>query len=248
MYKLRLLVTKFTWWLRSALRISAVSPTDFRISLIRKYAAGKTFADIGSMWGVSGLYSFVAEECGAERVVSVDLYRTAEFTDEMRRRGSTVKFVQGDILLSETVGRVGICDVVFCSGVLYHVPNPLALLLQLRMMCDEVLILCTALIPEVSGMRNMAVFYPVLDWRQRGLWGHCDKWLKVPYEPSAGYANNFWGLTPSCVGSMLELAGFEVVERHLGPFRGCFVCRTVSIKCVSPTADVEEFSYVSAEG
>src|SRR4051812_46189934 len=79
-------------------------------NLIRKYVKGKTFADIGCMWGVHGAYSFLAEESGATRVKAVDVYpESDEFLEEKKRRGSKLEFVRGDINLRETTDRIGMC-------------------------------------------------------------------------------------------------------------------------------------------
>jgi hypothetical protein len=48
------------------------------------------------------------------------------------------------------------------------------------------------------------------------------------FEPDTGYGNWFWGLTPSCVASMLETAGFRVDERATEPFAQTFVCTAVA--------------------
>src|SRR5262249_48379838 len=37
-------------------------------------AKGKSVVDVGCMWGVTGDYSFLAEESGASQVVGVDIY------------------------------------------------------------------------------------------------------------------------------------------------------------------------------
>ncbi|MDA2916134.1 class I SAM-dependent methyltransferase [Nitrospinae bacterium AH_259_B05_G02_I21] len=210
--------------------------------MIKKYASGKSFADIGCMWGVNGFFSFLAEECGAKRVVGVDIYpESEEFLREKNKRNSTVEFVQGDIHLQETISKIGLCDVVFSSGVLYHSPNPPDTLFKLRLICDQRLILCTELIPEMPGIRNAAIFYPFLDESQRRIWNYRGKGkrtaITVPYEPEQGYANWFWGFSPSCVESMLELAGFKVEERYIMPFMGYFVCRTTTAKFLPVSGD-----------
>jgi 2-polyprenyl-3-methyl-5-hydroxy-6-metoxy-1,4-benzoquinol methylase len=140
---------------------STPTPTDQ--DLIRKYAAGKTFADIGCMWGINGANSFFAESCGAKRVLAVDVFTTEQFAAERSRLNSRVEFVLGDINETDTVRRVGKSNVVFSAGVLYHTPDPFSFLVRLRSICDEVLILSTALIPEMPGLRNTAIFYPLLD-------------------------------------------------------------------------------------
>ncbi len=210
-------------------------------ALIRKYISGKSFADIGCMWGIDGFFSFFAEEHGAANVVAVDVYPESEkFMEEKKRRNSKIRFVQGDINLPEVMDAIGVCDVVFCSGVLYHTPDPIHLLLRLRAICGETLILNTAAIPEVHGLRNAAIFYPFLDASQRKIWNRkmgSQKGITEPYEPESGYGNWFWGMTPSAIESMLKCAGFEVQERYIFPFRCVFVCKTIPIQFVAESGE-----------
>lgn len=214
---------------------------EINAELIKEYALGKSFADIGCMWEVNGFFSFLAEECGARRVVCVDIFpESEEFLREKSKRNSAVEFVQGDLHLQETINKIGLCDVVFCSGVLYHSPNPLETLSKLRWICKQRLILSTALVPEMLGIRNGAIFYPFLNEKQRRVWSQGEgnrPAINVPYEPEAGYANWFWGFSPSCVESMLECAGFEVEKRYIMPFIGYFVCRTTSTKFLPVSCD-----------
>jgi hypothetical protein len=202
--------------------------------LIQKYAPGNTFADIGCMWRINGANSFFAERCNAKRVVAVDVYpATDEFTAEHARSNSRIEFVMGDITHSDTLRRIGTVDVAFCSGVLYHMPDPWTLLVSLRAICSNVLLLYTQLIPEIPGLRNTAIFYPMLNEAHRKpfeLGIGMQKAITGPYEPESGYGNWFWGLTPSCVESMLVCAGFTMLEKHLQPFAGWFVCRAADHK------------------
>jgi SAM-dependent methyltransferase len=204
------------------------------IDLVKKYSNGKSFADIGALWGVDGLNSFIAEENGATRVVAVDVYPPSEkFIQIKKERNSKVEFVEGDINLMETTHKIQSCDVVLCSGVLYHTPDPLHMLTRLRSITNEILILNTASIPELHGVRNVAIFYPFLPINQRKIWNRgigSQKAITGQYEPLEGYGNWFWGMTPSCIISMLQCAGFEVIEKHITAFNSIFICQAVSIK------------------
>jgi len=214
------------------------TPKAFRSSgllqdLIRSAAPNKSFVDIGALWGVHGLYAFLAEEAGATRVVAVDVYpATDEFSAEHARRESLVEFVQGDVTRSETIRQIRPCDVVFCSGVLYHTPNPVHLLASLRSICNETLILDTAVVPEMRDLSHIAVFYPFLPKSERKLWSRgrgIRLGLTTPYEPRQGYGNWFWGMSPSCVEAMLKCAGFETVKKYVNPLGGaCFVARATA--------------------
>ena len=138
---------------------------------IRNHAAGRSFADIGCMWGVNGEYAFIAEEAGATSVKAVDVFGpTPEFDQKHATRGSRVEFVLGDITRQETLDAIGAVDVVFCAGVLYHHPSPFDLLVALRRICRETLILRTSTIPEIRGLPNAAVYFPMLDAKARDLW------------------------------------------------------------------------------
>lgn len=202
---------------------------------VRQHAPGCSFVDVGCMWGVNGAYAFTAEEAGASEVKGVDVFGpTPEFEAEKQRRGSSVQFILGDATDAATLRQVGEVDVVFCAGVLYHHPSPFDLLVSLRRMCRQTLILRTSTIPEVDGLPNAAVYWPMLSERQRRLW-QLDKLgmdrqvgITDAFEPEEGYGNWFWGMSPSCVRALLETAGFAVVDRASEPFAQTFVCRAVA--------------------
>ena len=202
---------------------------------IRAHAPGHSFADIGCMWGINGEYSFIAEDAGATSVTGVDVFGpTPEFEDKRRSRGSSVRFVLGDITRADTLAQIGQIDVVFCAGVLYHHPSPFDLLVALRRICRETLILRTSTIPEIDGLPNAAVYFPMLDERARRLWNLRSLGLlhqagiSSEFEPADGYGNWFWGLTPSCLTSLLKTAGFRVDFRATEAFAETVVCATVA--------------------
>jgi hypothetical protein len=197
-------------------------------------ARGESFADVGCMWMVNGRNCFVAEQAGAGRVVGVDVTEaTPEFLARHQASNSSVEFVHGDATSPEVMAKIGVVDVVFCSGVLYHHPSPYELLLALREICGRRLLLATQTIPEMRGVPNAAVYWPMLSPRDRRVWS-LKAWspdvqvaISTPYDPATGYSNWFWGMTPSCVGSLLATAGFHVESYHpTNPFHGMFVCST----------------------
>ena len=204
---------------------------------IRNYMfPNASFADIGCMWGVNGEYAFLAEEYGATVVKGVDVFGpTPEFEAKKRERNSSVEFVLGDITSPDTIKRVGIVDIVFCAGVLYHHPSPFNLLVALRRICKKTLILRTSAIPEINGLPNAAVFYPMLKLEDRKLWNLKklglleQKGITDKFNPAQGYGNWFWGLTPSCLTSLLETAGFEIEYRFNEPFAQTFICKAVAV-------------------
>ncbi len=223
------------WRRWRARRGDVVGSYDRLPEFIRKHAAGKSFADIGCMWGVNGEYAFLAEEAGATAVKAVDVFGpTPEFEQKREQRRSRVEFVLGDVTRADTLAAIGEVDVVFCAGVLYHHPSPFDLLVALRRICRETLILRTSTIPEVRGLPNAAVYFPMLDARGRELWNlkslgvlH-QAGISNEFQASDGYGNWFWGLTPSCLESLLKTAGFRVDFRATEAFAQSMVCTAVA--------------------
>ena len=214
---------------------------------VRKYAPGRSFADIGCMWGVDGEHAFIAEEAGANVVKAVDVFGpTPEFEAKRQSRKSMVEFVLGDATHPQTIARLGLVDVVLCAGVLYHHPSPFDLLVALRRVCGQTLILRTSTIPEVNGLPNAAVYYPMLKPKNRQLWNLTGLGVSQQvgitsgFEPQEGYGNWFWGLTPSCVESLLETAGFRVDHRASEAFAQTFICSAVTPPLVHRLPDESE--------
>jgi hypothetical protein len=219
------------WRRWRAWRGDAIGNYDQLEHYVKKHAPGKSFADIGCMWGVNGEYAFLAEAAGATAVTAVDVFGpTPEFDEKHRTRSSRVRFVLGDITRTDTIARVGVSDVVLCAGVLYHHPSPFDLLVALRRICRETLILRTAAIPEVRGLPNAAVYFPFMPpearrmWTLRSLGVPQQLGITNPFDPNDGYGNWFWGLTPSCLVALVQTAGFSVVHRATEAFAFTVVC------------------------
>jgi 2-polyprenyl-3-methyl-5-hydroxy-6-metoxy-1,4-benzoquinol methylase len=101
------------------------------------------------MWRVNGAYAFHAHDAGAAAVTAPDVSaETPEFRAGNAERGNRVRFVQANVNDGAVAETVSPHEVVFCSGVLYHVPNPILTLARLRALCADTLILDTATIPE----------------------------------------------------------------------------------------------------
>lgn len=215
---------------------------------IRNYVfPGCSFVDIGCMWGVNGEYAFIAEEAGATVVKGVDVFGpTPEFEAKKKERNSSVEFILGDGGHPDIIAKVGVMDIVFCAGVLYHHPSPFDLLFALRRMCGKTLILRSSTIPEVEGLPNAAVYFPMLNTKERQLWNLKSLGLSKQvgitdgFEPNQGYGNWFWGMSPSCVASLLETAGFKIEWRFNEPFAQTFICSVVDVPFVHRLPDEKE--------
>lgn len=197
-----------------------------REELVRRHAPGRTFADMGCMYGTHGGIGFLAEEAGAAAVTASDAMEpTPEYLREHDRRGSAMRFVRGDLHDPSLLAEVGEHDVVWCSGVIYHSPYPLLTLERLASIARDTLIVGSHTIPEVPGLSQACVFYPRLDDRARGVYRPvwpCDAvGISTPYDerPEMSYANYWWGISPSALRAMVEVQpGFRVVEELSEPF------------------------------
>jgi hypothetical protein len=219
-------------WIRAArLRQRARRHRPPREELIDRFAPAKSFADVGCMWGVDGALAFAAEAAGATEVTGVDIMAATDaFAAEHARRGSRVRFVRGDIHDQSTAAAVGPHDVVWCSGVLYHAPNPLLTLERLRALTRETLILATETIPEVPGVSQACVFLPGLSDGDRAVHaaarpGSMALGIDTPFDRAQSYGAWWWGLSHSAVRGMLSASGFEVLEEHGGPLHLTVIAR-----------------------
>lgn len=198
---------------------------------IRAHAPGRSFADIGGLFDLEGDVALLAEASGASSVTLFDVGDVAftGFAEKQREAQSKVRFVQGDLEEPESVRRVGVHDIVWCVGVIYHSPNPVRQLVNLREITRELLYLGTHTIPEVPGVHQACVYYPYLSDGDRDAYAQAHPrperliGIGAPFDerPMHGYGNFWWGITPSALRAMLAAAGFEVLEERpqlLAPF------------------------------
>jgi hypothetical protein len=167
---------------------------------------------------------------------------------EHARRASRVRFVQGDLHDPVAIREVGPHDVVWCTGVLYHTPNPVHQLMQLREITRELLFLGTHTIPEVPGVPQACLYYPHLPAASRrtlsrAYWkadGYLGVGPPIDERPMYGYGNFWWGITPSALRAMLLTARFEVVEErriHPSPWQTELVCRPIDEDPLMPPVE-----------
>jgi 2-polyprenyl-3-methyl-5-hydroxy-6-metoxy-1,4-benzoquinol methylase len=205
--------------------------TPPREQLVERHVRGKSFADIGCMWNVDGAIAFAAEAAGATAVTGVDLMPpTPQFQRLHAERDSRVRFVQGDLHDRDTIAAVGVHDVVWCSGVVYHAPHPLLTLQALRELTGELLILASETIPEVPGVRQACVFLPGLRPRDRAAYMAARSGAEVhgvstAFDPARGYGNWYWAFSSSALAAMCEASGLLPIEINGDPFNTTIVAR-----------------------
>ncbi|MBA2283586.1 MAG: class I SAM-dependent methyltransferase [Acidimicrobiia bacterium] len=226
-----------------------------RLEWVRRNAPGKSFADIGGMFKYVGEIAFMAEEAGATEVTMFDVGdpdiicegnpEWGWFDKKRADRGSNVRYVQGNLEDPAAVEQIGVHDVVFFSGVLYHTPNPVLQLMQLRAITRELAFISTLTIPEIPGFPQACTFYPYLDPAARRPYAEGYHWASdllaigpsTDERPMYGYGNCWWGITRSALVAMLRSARFEVVEERrlpLSPWVTELVVRPLALDPLLP--------------
>jgi tRNA (mo5U34)-methyltransferase len=135
--------------------------------------SGKTVLDVGA-W--DGYFSFEFERRGAKRVLAVDAWSGPHSLDAFllarEAMNSKVEYQRLDAhyLSPEAIGTF---DIVFCAGVLYHLPHPLLGLERIRSLTGNELILETSsLIPAFHESTPLITFFPGDAEASKFEWNH----------------------------------------------------------------------------
>jgi 2-polyprenyl-3-methyl-5-hydroxy-6-metoxy-1,4-benzoquinol methylase len=205
---------------------------DPRDHFIGRVARGRSFADVGGLYGTVSEKVSVARSHGATELAMIDIVPEGNelwraFSDRMQQLGiSGYETISDSILdLAESPDHPRY-DVVHCTGVLYHMPDPMRLLTALRSITREYLVLGSAVTAtSISGNGETlkipsaaALFIPALKEGERaileGYWrpfvGHDALGLTREQKPwdVEDFAPWWWLPTVDCMRAMCESAGF----------------------------------------
>jgi len=206
---------------------------DPRDELIAKVVAGRTFADVGGLWGTINEKVSVGLGAGASSSAMVDIAAPdSPLWELFRQRMESLGVSEYQCVSSDVANLAGdsLYDVTHSSGILYHHPNPMILLEAFHRITGQYLILTSAITHEeivtsqgtyrIPG--SAALFVPALTEQER-------KILTEYWEATAGevtcYGINrptewdvsdfgpwWWLPTSTCLRAMCEAAGFRVIE------------------------------------
>jgi hypothetical protein len=213
---------------------------DPRDRFLHQVARGKTFADVGGLWGTTNERVSVAHRAGARELTMVDLSPLDSKwwpLFEARRVEldvPAVRAVSGDVMHLAHADSALRFDVVHCSGILYHIPDQFRFLQTLRVITREHLVLTssiteTHIVNEAGELRipeGSALFLPALSSAERavlkahwwptlkdgslGLTKEIDHWDLDDFGPW------WWLPTTPALAKMCDIAGFDVLEvEHL---------------------------------
>lgn len=156
---------------------------DPRDEYISQVAKGKSFADVGGLWGTVSEKVSVAHSHGASALTMIDVASPADeewrlFEERRRNLGlPSVSCISGDVVTLVETNSCPQFDVVHCSGVLYHIPDPVRLVAALRKITRDYLVLCSAVtatkVESDDGTLHVpdaaALFIPALQNRERAI-------------------------------------------------------------------------------
>ena len=151
---------------------------------------GKSVLDVGC---AGGEFCIQMLDRGASRVTGLDYCASPKLRENTQNKLFT--YVQMDVF-SEKLFHLPQHDIVTCAGVLYHVENPLSLLMRLRSLTRETLFVETAI---SKGYEDT----PVMLF-------HKDRTL-------GNNPSNWWTPNKLCLQEMLVVARFENV-RFVGSY------------------------------
>jgi hypothetical protein len=231
---------------------------ELRAAWVQSVAAGKSFADVGPLWTTEHEMITTAAHAGARSATAIDIapmddpVRSPSLWERLRthcaERGVT-GYDEIEINLDDPAlaSRAGPYDVVYCSGVLYHVPNPVHTVMQLRSICSEYLILASQALPtrieNAAGTLNLeggaSLFVPALnDYQRRVVAVHLEALgVHLPHISKPGadepffengilnYGPWWWLWSDAFLKSLLELCGFEIVQADMRLITASFLCR-----------------------
>jgi 2-polyprenyl-3-methyl-5-hydroxy-6-metoxy-1,4-benzoquinol methylase len=128
---------------------------------VKRYSAGKTFADVGGLWGTINEKVTVAAKAGASAVTMIDTLGKHEIWWEkldQRCEAEGVKpysAIMANIDSPDIFQTTGTFDVVHSNGVLYHCPNPIHTISQLAKLTRDILIIGSSIIPcQISNSKG----------------------------------------------------------------------------------------------
>jgi hypothetical protein len=227
--------------------IGRVARQDRVDDWIAAIAPGRRFVDIGGIgeYGCNERCGW-ARRCGARDVTMADIMPDghamwAHYRSTTRAHGITDLDLRPGLdvnnpKLPETLGRF---DIVHATGLLYHAPNPVQMLLNTRRVVGEYLITNTVIIPDVvenalgrvAFPASAALFLPALRGQERAVLRqhYLDKFnlgldTHAPMQPGASmpYMASgepspwpyWWFFTASAFERALEMLEMRILDRH----------------------------------
>jgi hypothetical protein len=196
--------------------------------------------DVGGLWGTRNEKVSVALKAGARGATMADIAPLehslwSDFDAHCRQLGvSGYGRVQLDVVEPPADCSGLVHDVVHCSGIIYHVPDPYRMVANLRKLTREHLILTSMVVPEridndagtLAFPADQGIFVPSLRESTRAVVAaHFDELglsvaaINRPLDESwrwpdetPNYGPWWWLMSPEFLRGLLTVAGFAVED------------------------------------
>jgi Methyltransferase domain len=204
--------------------------------VISSHVKDASFADVGGLWGLINEKITVAVKAGCQAATMIDIMPIGhqswtEFDQRARSMGVTrYKKLQGNVDDPTLAEKAGTFDFVHCSGVIYHVPNPLYTLARLHALTRRFLVLVSMTVPqsvhtemgEISFAGGRTIFLPSVDAPTKELLAQHFRALSInlagitddqyPWTSLAAYGPWWWLWTVDTLSVMVRSTGFRVLD------------------------------------
>lgn len=206
---------------------------DARDTFIARVVEQKTFADVGGLWATVRERVSTAHAAGAAALTMLDVTPLDDalwmrFADRLHALGVPEVTVHSADLHAPDLPTF---DVVHCSGVLYHSPNPMATVDALRRLTREYLILSCSVVPRVIRNPVGTLAMPDAGWLfLPGLEGKAREIVAAHWRPHVGdlaigitrpfpgtfdpddWGPWYWLPTADGLAAMARFVGFHVLD------------------------------------
>lgn len=213
--------------------------SDKKNDWIARLAPGGSFADVGGLWGTVNEKVSVAIRAGARECTMSDIAPQGHalwqaFDEHCAALGvSGYRKVTVDIVAPEPEKVLGVHDVVHCSGIIYHLPDPFRMLRNLRRVTRRHLIVSSMVVAErmetpagtLEFGPDEARFVPALTPRNKAIVAAYFDALGIriaainnPAEPwilpgdIENYGPWWWLYSPPFLRGMAETAGYAIED------------------------------------
>jgi|SRR5271165_5295611 len=210
--------------------------TQWTDDVIRSHVNGATFADVGGLWGLANEKITVAVKAGCRTATMIDITPLGhQFWTDFDQRALSAgvteyRKIEGNIDDPALPNRVGTFDFVYCSGIIYHVPNPLYTLARLHSLTRQFLLLGSMTVPpriyteagELSFTGGRTVFLPAVDAQTKEILARHFRALGINlagvtddrylWTSLYAYSPWWWLWTVDTLSVMLQVVGFRVIE------------------------------------
>lgn len=207
---------------------------------IKQHVRNKSFADIGGLWQTLNERVSDAAKSGASHVTMADIAPPGnklwrDFETHLEGLGiSGCNNVSADIMAPDAVERIGIHDIVHCSGVVYHMPDFIGCIRNLKALTRSHLIIVSMVVPErietskgtIELTGGDAIFVPGVSDLQRAILSEffdsrgtrvhtvngreIQGWINRDGSPRFGPW--WWLFTPAFLHRALEISELRVID------------------------------------